>query len=373
MIILGIHDYKMPIYTWLSEKTSNSFVRCFESLIGDERHAILYEPNYECTLDRKINGVTYHFCKTDVFLYSIINKIKPDIILYNYWRMNLLETHLSYIKVVFPSCKNIIRFHHDIRRILVEPLRTSILSKTDEYIVADEIMIDNSIKGGYIIPFGINMDFYKPVGEVEKIYDFVCSANENKTKNLPLVNKVISILESKGYKCKNVLGATKEIYRNILQSSKIYFTFTLSEGGTSRSLLEALTAGCNAVCAAECDTLRNLPIKLIRTGAYIRDGILFNEGNLEEIVDQMIDALNNIKPIVLSRQYDESVEIRDLMDVIWIVYCTDYQHEKMDVDQIFKFFNFPEKYKYGFSEKMEFDSNFDMFSNIKWIQDDLNK
>ena len=378
MIILGIHDYNMTMHAWLDPRTSNSFLKCFESMKEDETHVVLYEHNYNCSLARVIDGVHYHFTtgKSCKFLYDIIDKVKPDIILHNSCKMDLLNTHLTYITAKYPRIKNVIRFHHCIRRILHEPNRTSILSKANEFIIADRLMH----KDGYVLPFGIDIEFYTPKTTVEKKYDFVCSAGNNVVKNLELVNNVMSYLSSLGYRCKNVIGVSKEAYRDTLQQSKIYFTFTLSEGGCSRTLLEALAAGCLGVAAEECDTIlsANLPIKLIKTGAYLMDGKVHNEDDYIRIAKLLISYLDGKVPVCNLTEYDEKVEIEGLKNILTEVYRKSYPLKNLNlkeltVDQIFTMFNLPEKYKYGFSQKMVADPNFDIFANVSWIQNDIGK
>jgi glycosyltransferase involved in cell wall biosynthesis len=349
------------------------------------------------------------FKKTiDSFLFREIVKVNPDIIIYNFCYMDFLKKVISILQMILPHTVHIIRFHHELRTIIKTPLRESILSLADITIVPSDYMIqeikDYSCKK-FTVPFGVNIDKIETYKNDNKKYDFISSMNSY--KNSDLLKEIFSRLEKLDYSTLNILGADKTTYYKVLSSSRIYLTTSLSEGGASRSLLEAVAAGCYPICDDICipvsKFIKEIGGSSIFTGVKVDDSIVTNnEKYYDNIISNLISIHEKVKNGSLKcksdiiHRYDEKMEFSQLETILSLKpnkvktiitnFCEkignnfDFtklndplyrQHSKDVTNFIFKFLNFHDKYQWGFEEQI-FTKKFNFIESLDYIIKETN-
>lgn len=312
MKLIGIQDFSLSAAKWLDPATSISWLRVWEKLSTEhEVHALVREHTTTHTMSAPIQGVTYHFSEKDNFWNILIARLltlDPDCIFYNCFEYQKMADVIQVYKNQRPHCLHIVRTHHQIQRCFP-------LSILDQVNVADIWIVSTvedvawfkqaqTIPLMFVVPFGVDGEYFK-TDTLAKTLDFVASASNNAVKQKPLLDQVFNLLKEKGYTTRNIVGVSKEVYRDVLQSAKIYITLTLSEASGSRSLLEAIFAGAYPAVFGSCSSTTAICEKV---------GGLVLTGTAEEIAEQLETALlgdARVNEYSLA-EFEEAKEIEDL-------------------------------------------------------------
>lgn len=330
MKIVGIQDYPMPAPKWLDTTVSVTWLRAFENLADEnnDMYAILEEPNYDYIMSNKLNNVKYFFTRSsrrfNESLMRYLKEIKPDIIMYNYCDYASIPNLIRIIRNVLPETQHCIRVHHGLKRVVSNRnLLLSILDLVDAIVVSTkmdleyigEVSVNRKYdKKMFIVPFGVDIKYMKYTKNTKfKSIDVVSSSSSNPVKNLETLNKIFNELNKRGYSTRNVLGESKESYRDVLNSSKIFISLSNSEASGSRSLIEAISCGLYPVVNKDCESACEVISKL--------GGISIDIGsNINDIVEMIEKLINKIPEIDCKEKlelYSEEIEIQKLKDIFY--------------------------------------------------------
>ncbi|WIA10884.1 hypothetical protein OEZ85_011050 [Tetradesmus obliquus] len=273
MKIAAVQDFPMAAPAWLDANTSVSWLRAFERMAaegGHEAHAIMREHNYEYTMSRPIRGIHYVFTRGHEKFAGILHKIRPDVVMYNNCCYARLPGLMKAVRQLLPDAVQVVRTHHEVKRVLPRPLLAEVLANADHMIVSTEAdweYISTTTPAPLqhsIIPFGVDVPYFLARPPCARTTDFSASCSGNPVKNLPLLKRVFAELASRGYTTQNILGQPREQYAQQLCSTKVYFSPSTSEASGSRSLLEAYACGAYPVVAAACASACEVVSKLGR-------------------------------------------------------------------------------------------------------------
>ena len=313
--LLGIQDFPMSAPRWLDSATSVTWLRTWEKLVGTyELHALLREPYISYSMQSSIRGVYYHFEQQDTFwknLLANVLKIGPSYIFYNCFEYKKMADFIQIYHNHDPSCLHIVRSHHELARVVP-------LIDLDSVNVADIWIVASASDASYLnlakhqpcklytVPFGVDVDYFSShQSEEKRSIDFVTSTSTNPVKQSALINQVFTFLNAKGYTTQNVVGASKDAYRKVLQSARVYVTLSTSEASGSRSLLEAMAADAYPVIWSDCKSAYEIICQL-EYGEHV-------VGTAEEIADQLENILKELNepllPVTALQPYTETAEI----------------------------------------------------------------
>lgn len=322
MKILGIQYYSMSALKWLDKETSVSWLRAFENFEGHECYALLKEHNYTGKIEYPIRGVKYYFVE-NINISSItkyIIEVSPDVILYNFCNYSELADILKSMQIRFPWCLHIVRTHHECKRVLYKELVIKITENCDSMIVSNlydkkYIKEINPNIPCEIIPFGVNINI-QINSKVVKDIDVISSCGNNPVKR-PLVLKEIFLqLDKQNFITKNLIGLHKTDYIKELQRGKIFLNTSVSEASGSRSLLEAIIAGCYPIITQECESALDICKDL---------GIPYTCISVNHSIDEVVKIIkeipqNSIVNLDKIHKYSDTTEINTLQNIILLWY-----------------------------------------------------
>lgn len=269
--VLGVQDYKMNAAKWLDAGVSLSWLRAFEAMASADAagsvrlHALVREPHFETVMEVPVRGVHYRFYCDRMAVARHVRDVDPDVIVYNFWEYDHAPDILAVANAAAPAALHVLRVHHELRAAMAPALLARVLQVVDAFIVPTrhdrayllEQGCDPAATTISIIPFGVDVDFFADSlpsrdDRAQRALHCVASCSANPVKNAPLMRAVFARLDDEGYKTRNLIGAKRAVYREVLRSARVYFAPSASEASGSRSLIEALAAGCLPVVAREC-------------------------------------------------------------------------------------------------------------------------
>lgn len=312
----------MAAPAWLDVGTSVSWLRAFERLSceqGLETHAVLREHHYDATMSAPIRGVHYTFVKPYDKLAGSITGLQPDVVFYNNCQYAKLPQLMRQVADGAPGVRQIVRTHHEVRRVLPPALLAQVLEHADHIIVSTradtEALAEVPLRRPYsVIPFGVDVPYYAQTAEEAKTIDFIASCSSNPVKDLPLLRSAFAILASRGFTTLNVLGRAKAEYARLMRSARVYFSPTTSEASGSRSLLEAYACGVYPVVSRTCASTCELVGKL---GGHIIDTAHGDAAAVADELEQVLKALPELPKADL-KPFSEAAEVRQLA---WLLSC----------------------------------------------------
>ncbi|WP_188750968.1 glycosyltransferase [Marinobacterium zhoushanense] len=334
---LGIHDHANYAAKWLDQETPYSWLRVFEKADCIERHAFLREGNLSHKMSGPIRGVNYRFFKEGFESWvEEIEKLSPDVILYNLcWYSDAIKP-LVRLKASLPNSIHIIRVHHDVSYLSMQRGFKETVLECDVAIVPTENQAEELRNIGFsgdthVLPFGINQNefnIYKKEFKERRI-DIISATNTHPARNLPLLNKVYEKLTAKGINVKNVVGLPRTELSELLGDSKIFLLTSMTEASGSRIMLEAIAAGCYPIAFAECRTAKevldshgfgtviNTEIKLKMPQKKVKVPF-FAASNISNRIHTMLNELKGFdgSQIRLSDDYFYDNEIEKLLNIL---------------------------------------------------------
>lgn len=334
---VGIQDYADSAPKWLDASVSFSWLRALEASSSSiECIAFVREINYTRDMVTPIRGVSYRFRKAQFPNWAAeIPAIAPALILYNLCEYNIGAGAMQFLHYNLPNTTHVIRLHHEVKFLMAhEGFRECVL-EADIAIVPTESQVDDLREIGFhgeirVIPFGVDRRIMersrRPWGGRD--IDFVCANTAAPQKNAVLLQKVFTILISKGYRTENAGGLTPSGLAEKLGRSKIFFQPSMTEASGSRVLLEGIAAGCYPIALTESKTTSEVALQ--HGGQSIESGIsfdfstrkVFNPSGIEEVLaERLVSALVSLKSdersdLSLLPEYDEAHEIGCLVRIM---------------------------------------------------------
>ncbi|KAF6252729.1 hypothetical protein COO60DRAFT_1643862 [Scenedesmus sp. NREL 46B-D3] len=331
MRIVGLQDFAMAAQAWLDESTSVSWLRAFERLAaegGHEAHAVLREHTHDYyAMEQPTRGVGYVFTKAHgKRLAEAVCRLRPDVVMYNCCYYARLPELMAVVRQQLPSAVQVVRTHHEVRRVLPRPLLAAVLANADHVIVSTDADWEYVVGSGglpsshSVIPFGVDVPYYccqAHAAQQAGGLDFAASCSGNPVKNLPLLKAVFAELAGRGYSTCNILGQPKAQYARLLQSARVYFSTSTSEASGSRSLLEAYACGAYPVVAAECVSACEVVGKLGR--GQVVDTASASAAAIADRLEAVLASLPPARSSPAAQQltdYGEEQEVRALVSAI---------------------------------------------------------
>jgi hypothetical protein len=337
MKIVGVQDFALSAPAWLDEGTSVSWLRAWEKIAATSGHqmiAVLREHNYDVKMLRPVRGVTYWFAKTQDKLLSLVIEANPDIVFYNTCFYPQLPKIMQAVRLALPNCKQIVRTHHEVKRVMSDAVLQAVLANADHVIVSTQADVrhlmglqqQQQLHHYSVVPFGVDVPYFLHArdmhGERGKQLDILASCSCNPVKNLPLLNETFDLLQQKGLHAQNTIGQAKARYAQLLCSSRLYFAPSTSEASGSRSLLEAYACGAypvvSASCASACEVVKRFGGASIIETAHRSAAQVASE--LAAIVSQLKEGTvvpdPSIRQQLLSSEFNEAREIARIMAIV---------------------------------------------------------
>jgi hypothetical protein len=254
---------------------------------------------------RPVRGVTYWFSKTQDRLLSLVIEARPDIILYNTCYYSKLPKMMEAVRLALPDCKQIVRTHHEVRRVMTDSVLQAVVAHTDHMIVSTQADVQQLMGLGQplpmqlsVVPFGVDVPYFVQAAAAAaaashsqgKLLDVLASCSSNPVKNLPLLQETFGLLQQKGMRTQNTIGQAKVRYAQLLCSTWAYFAPSTSEASGSRSLLEAYACGTypvvSASCASACEVVNRFG------GAHI---IQTADRSAEQVASDLSDIVTSLQ------------------------------------------------------------------------------